>query len=268
MSNSTEQKFLELHQDEYISNFIRNNTFWKPFTTNLLLEIFRMKSPKTVFIDVGANIGYFTLIAANSNVPTIAFEPINENFKLLGKTIERNNYSKLVNYYKIGVSDESDKILKFGVYTKNMGKCNYSDIKQDDCDYFENVKTKTLDYYFGNDSLNDLIIKIDVNGYEKNVLKGMKKVFENNKVKFIFLEFQKYDEEIFQILKDNDFLYVINLNINSDVNYIDNNSIFLQNTQYYTTLQIIEQQIKNNPSKSQRSLLLYKVENPLNVFGT
>lgn len=78
---------LRLHvhgeQDQCISRRLRDTGIWEPFETSLLLRWLR---PGDVFVDVGANIGYFSLLAASVVGPqgaVFAFEPDPDNFRLL-----------------------------------------------------------------------------------------------------------------------------------------------------------------------------------------
>ncbi len=69
--------------DQYVSATIARDGIWEPQETRLLLATLR---PGDVFVDVGANIGYFTLIASRAvgeSGAVLAFEPEAENFRLL-----------------------------------------------------------------------------------------------------------------------------------------------------------------------------------------
>ena len=72
---------LNLHEsDEYISKYIRDNNTWEPLTTEIILELLKENTPDTVFVDIGANIGYFSMLAASKNFPVVAFEPVEANY--------------------------------------------------------------------------------------------------------------------------------------------------------------------------------------------
>ena len=114
---------LNLHENgEYISDFIRKNGCWEPLVSEVLLELLRSKAPNTVFVDIGANIGYFTLFAAAEGVPVVAFEPIAANYRLLSKSVEENNCQNLVRTFMIPLSDTKER-LTINVANYNMGMC-------------------------------------------------------------------------------------------------------------------------------------------------
>ena len=75
-------------------------------TTDLLKDLLH---PGMIFVDVGANIGYFSLLAANlvgTEGTVYAFEPEPGNHELLRKNIELNSYSNIVMIQK-AVSNKS-----------------------------------------------------------------------------------------------------------------------------------------------------------------
>ena len=77
---------MSLHEeDEQVSREILEQGIWEAFETAIVIN--RLK-PGNVFIDVGANIGYYTLLASSivgMEGQVIAFEPERKNFELLGQ---------------------------------------------------------------------------------------------------------------------------------------------------------------------------------------
>lgn len=76
--------------DQYISRRLREEGIWEPYETALLLASLR---PGDVCVDVGANIGYFSVIAAHAVGPAgavFAFEPGEANFALLRDNLALN----------------------------------------------------------------------------------------------------------------------------------------------------------------------------------
>lgn len=86
------QLYVHGPQDKFVSRTIRETGLWEPYETSLLQQILR---PGSVFVDVGANIGYFSVVAANlvgSAGQVIAFEPDPLNFSLLKASIALNGF--------------------------------------------------------------------------------------------------------------------------------------------------------------------------------
>ena len=77
---------------------------------NLVVRSFSGKD-NTVFIDVGANIGYLTATAlAVGASQTISFEPFYENAGVLMSTIEQNHWKKRATVYMNTVGYESNRV--------------------------------------------------------------------------------------------------------------------------------------------------------------
>ena len=77
------QLYVHGEQDQFVSRRIREEGIWEPYETSLVLALLR---PGHVCVDVGANIGYFSILAAavvGEAGAVFAFEPDPENFALL-----------------------------------------------------------------------------------------------------------------------------------------------------------------------------------------
>lgn len=135
-------------------------------------------------LDVGANIGYYTLIFAKlvgKNGKVYAFEPDIDNFRLLQKNVRINNHKNVITINK-AVGDYNKKIRLYRS-KENMGNHKIYD-DHSSRDSIE-VKMMTLDK-FKNRKID--FIKIDVEGAEPAVIKGGKNLFLKNKP-IIFTEF-------------------------------------------------------------------------------
>ena len=147
-----------------------------------------------IVVDVGASIGYFTLLAAKlvgNKGKVFAFEPGPENFKILKKNVEVNKYDNIILEQK-SVSDINGKInLNF---TEHIG-FHSTDFSSDDPVCLRLPTTSiTLDKYFENLNLIGKInfIKMDVEGGEFKVLSGMRTILKQQKNLKILTEFMKY----------------------------------------------------------------------------
>lgn len=133
------------------------------------------------FFDIGANIGSYTILAGVENeANVISIEPIPSTFKRLTNNIKLNNLSKSVKAYNIGLGD-SDSILKF---TTSHDTINHV-AKDYDKDVVE-VQVSSFDNKFEIESIS--LMKIDVEGFETMVLKGMSKSLNNQNLKAIIIE--------------------------------------------------------------------------------
>ena len=128
----------------------------------------------SVFLDVGANIGLFSLNASNiiKTGEILAFEPMSKNFDKLTEHIKRNNI-KSIKAFKKAVSDRHSLLT---IYTdandKNNGMASvYGDTEAG----HERVEAVCLDDFLMAQGISRLdFIKIDIEGYELPALHGLK----------------------------------------------------------------------------------------------
>lgn len=99
------QLYVHDARDQCVSRRIRDEGIWEPFETSLLLELLR---PGDVFVDVGANIGYFTVLAASrvgDSGAVFAFEPDPDNYRLLQANTALNAVAHRVTCVPAALSD-------------------------------------------------------------------------------------------------------------------------------------------------------------------
>lgn len=141
---------------------------------------------KDVFVDIGAHLGGYTCLVGKAlkKGKVYSFEIDKKVFDLLKENIKLNNL-KNVNAYNIGVSDKKGfvKIPK----KKDIDPGLAIDTKLKKNKKYLTIKSTKLDSFFKNKQQKPTIIKIDVEGAEFLVLKGMKKLLEKENLK-IFLE--------------------------------------------------------------------------------
>ena len=92
-------------RDQTISRYIREQGIWEPYETSLVLS---MLQPGDVFVDVGANIGYFSVLAAcvvGEGGAVFAFEPDPDNFRLLRANVALNGFQQQVVTVEAGLAD-------------------------------------------------------------------------------------------------------------------------------------------------------------------
>jgi len=191
----------EMYLDPSDSLRLSTNGVFEPYTTQVIK---RNISSGDIVIDIGANIGYFTLIMAKcirENGKVFSFEPEPKNFELLKKNVEINNYSNVILEKKaIGNKTGTTNLYladkKNNVFSSGMHRIFRSDLVSQIPDPIS-VNIIKLDDY-----LQDLkfikkirLIKIDVEGAEFDVLKGMNKILDENKEIEIVMEFSSENLE-------------------------------------------------------------------------
>ena len=145
----------------------------------------KILKPGMIFVDVGANIGYFSLIAAKligDSGEVFAFEPDKNNFSLLQKNINVNGYKNITAIKKA----VSDKVGTAKFYLEKENLCAHSLTPKINCDFIE-IEMISLDEYFKDKKIN--VVKIDVEGMEPAVLSGMEKLIKANESMAIITEY-------------------------------------------------------------------------------
>lgn len=92
-------------RDRFVSQRIREEGLWEPYETALVQAILK---PGSVFVDVGANIGYFSVIAAalvGDSGAVFAFEPDPENCRLLRLNAAHNGMADIIEVVEAGLAD-------------------------------------------------------------------------------------------------------------------------------------------------------------------
>jgi FkbM family methyltransferase len=158
-----------------------------------------------VFVDVGANIGSYTILAsAEIGAKSISVEPAPSTFGFLTDNISLNNIGDLVEMHNIALADNNG-LIKF---TETQDTVNHV-ATDNDKDVIE-VQVDTLDNIIK--ATNPCLIKIDVEGYESEVLKGASETLKNPFLKALIVELngsgKRYgydDKNVHKKLIDNGF---------------------------------------------------------------
>ena len=136
------------------------------------------------FLDIGANSGYFSFYFANkfNNLKVKAFEPNIDAFEKFKKTLIKNSFND-VEIFNYGLSDVEKKVKMITWYKHGHAKTNL--VILEDNFNTNNSKIYETDLKVGDEVLNfkneKLCIKIDVEGHELSVLKGLAKNLRENK---------------------------------------------------------------------------------------
>jgi FkbM family methyltransferase len=164
-----------------LNEHITSSIFWKGYYSEPELNtLSSLLEEDSVFIDIGANKGVFTIFSAKrlSKGRVLSFEPADLNLKILEKNIIKNGF-KNIKLFKIGLSDKSQTIPIYGPShpyldgTKNEGALSiFSSNKVDQ--FLQKIAVDTLDHILEKEDLKKInVIKIDVEGSEPEVLRGM-----------------------------------------------------------------------------------------------
>tara|TARA_B110000971_G_C20021900_1_gene506774 strand:+ start:644 stop:1417 length:774 start_codon:yes stop_codon:yes gene_type:complete len=193
--------------------YLRGN--YEAAQINFLSEEIK-KNNLDIFIDVGAHMGFYSITMAEQKISVYSFEPIKNNFEQLKKNIKINNITNIIEY-NIALSDKKqiidlwvtdvNKTGGFSVYDEQdeeLKKYNSNSITtiKGLCDRADNILTLKD---------NRIAIKIDVERHEENVLVGMKKILDQNKILMQIEIFDTRKDRIFSLLKKSGFRLINNI---------------------------------------------------------
>jgi FkbM family methyltransferase len=144
---------------------------YEPATTAVLMTLAR---PGDLVIDVGANVGYFSILCASLGAEVHAFEPEPEVAEQLHRSADLNDFPMPLRVNLVALADRpgphSLHRSPAGVHTGNSSLLRLPHLSNVDA---LNVETDTLDHYFQTHRLRRArALKIDVEGAERLVLSG------------------------------------------------------------------------------------------------
>jgi len=163
-------------------------------------------NPGDVVIDVGSSLGLMTTVASSivgESGKVLSFEPDKDRFINLTNSLKINDCSNVLTFnFGLGAIKENKKLYK--------DRNSPSMINVDENYPHEDVQVEVLDEILKTKNINSAnFIKIDVEGYEMNVLKGAKKLLSSKSAPIICIEYTVAREQlselsntIFAFLKD------------------------------------------------------------------
>jgi FkbM family methyltransferase len=137
--------------------------------------------PEDLFVDVGANVGSYTIIAACAvGARCIAFEPDSKTVEALRANVTANSAEGRVDIRQSVVGDQ------VGEATFTIGRDTHNHVVDPGTDHSVTIPATTLDAALEGES--PTIIKVDVEGYEQAVLRGASNVMSNPRLLAAILE--------------------------------------------------------------------------------
>lgn len=180
-----------IHPDMYFASGYTQYIF-EPESLDFIRDTFQ---PGQTFLDIGANVGYFSLFCSKlggQNSRIIAFEPGEFAFGLLQKNKEINGFDQLETI-KAGFG-EKDEVVSFNSGMPGMEVYNsLGDIVHPSADasQFSRIPVQLFNgsRWLKNNNIEHIdLMKLDVEGGEYPVLKGMVEMFQSQKISRLLVE--------------------------------------------------------------------------------
>lgn len=182
-----------------------------------LLDFIDDLSPRSVYFDIGASTGVFAMYAASKGICTYCFEPEVCNFNILNTNafLNSSNIHSNFNAFNVAISDDSRvdslfiKEFSPASHEKVLGKpSSRGKSGSFNQEYEQRVICLSLDNFCRLENIMPTDLKIDVDGAELSVLKGMIDQLEGKILKRIFIELSEVEPhsmECIEMLKSYDF---------------------------------------------------------------
>jgi len=208
-----------------INGFVMYLDFLDPIDRNIILnktyEIEEIKilnklintKSSTKFIDIGANCGFYSFQFAMQNLEVLAFEPNSEALLKMNKTITKNqNLKDRIKVFPYGLSNINSKMNMRSMVKYDYIQTGGSGITTDKVSKNYSYVVYEGEFKIGDQVLNfkrdNLAIKIDVEGHELNVLKGIQNLLKSNKCIIQIEIFEKNFDLVNSYLLENNFTLV------------------------------------------------------------
>jgi FkbM family methyltransferase len=146
-----------------------------------MMVMLHLLNEDDLFLDIGSNIGSYTVLASGvRKATTWAFEPDPESVRTLKRNIEINGIQDRVVVHELALGDTEGEVS----FTRGLDTMNRVVTKEE-----ENVRkicVRTLDSLIATNR--PIMMKIDVEGFEEQVVRGAEAVISRESLRVIELE--------------------------------------------------------------------------------
>ncbi len=193
--------------------------FYNDYEPHIAKFVMRELKEGDLAIDVGTHIGYWTLTFSSlvgDSGKVFGFEAEPTNFEKLERNIQFNKKSNILAHH-CAISNYHGRV-QFRLSPYNDGGGGVANENANNTDGLDciDVPCAELDFFLGDIDSQIKLVKIDVEGNELNVLKGMKKIFaSSNRPQYLIVEIghgSKDREEIRKIMSRHYDAYNMNEN--------------------------------------------------------
>lgn len=211
-------------KDIGVAHHLAMDFVWEEEITQAWLS---MLEPGTTIIDIGANFGYFGLLAAQlteKKSKVIFFEANPQLIPYINKSLAANWYHEVSTVVNAAVADKPGKVT-LNVLEDYIGSStaqSVDDLKAYMSDKMDirvaekiEVDAVTIDDYCSQNKIEKIdLIKMDIEGFEQKAYQGMRQMVKKSPSITMFVEFTKESYEnperfYQQMLKDFGYVYVI-----------------------------------------------------------
>lgn len=204
-----------------ISNGIANNGCVEKNETELVVNVVNFllaNNSSVVFYDVGANTGYYGILAAfigNGRIKTYSFEPIKEHVDILRESTALNRLENEISIFPIALGDQNEE---HNIYLSGSGSTIVKGFMNVSEENVRDIPVRKLDDMFKAGEISaPNFLKIDVEGAEFDMLSGSRELIHEFRP-IIFVEIISHIQDGNSFYNNPKSLVVINL-LRNDFGY-------------------------------------------------
>ncbi|XP_062585485.1 uncharacterized protein LOC134247161 [Saccostrea cucullata] len=178
-------------EDQWVSGNIIRQGMWEGNLVRKIHDILK-NEPEVVFLDIGANVGVFSLTVAKLGRYVIAVDALEGNVARLCRSVQDGNLGSHMTIIHNALSYQREKV-SLGTHKKNIGGTYVKKLEKMGLDKVGQnslvVDAILLDDLLEIFNIKRAVIKMDVETFEANVLKGAEKFFKAVQVDYLLMEF-------------------------------------------------------------------------------
>lgn len=171
-----------------------NISFYPMYEEGISKWIMENVKKDWVCLDLGANIGYHTMLMSQRCKKVYAFEPSTSNFKVLDENIKINKFDNVLSC-KYAVCNDNKDFMLYTAPGKEHGSPTITEKFVSDHSHSELIVGVKLDTFFNKDFKIDFL-KMDIEGAEPDAVKGMKHIIESNPQMKMIIEFVPFNGDV------------------------------------------------------------------------
>ena len=217
-----------------------------------MLFMLHVLRPDDLFIDIGANVGSYTVLASGVvGCQSISFEPVPMTFDRLGDNIALNRLGSKVKMYQMAPGDAVGKVQI--TLDENCTNHIRSNAESADASTAE-VPIQVLDQVVR--GMSPCLLKIDVEGYETLVIRGAEESLANESLRVVIMELNgsgsryNFDElEIVEKMKSRGFATATYDPFNRQIVLLDGKCLSSGNTLFVRDLPWLQDRVANAPKR-------------------
>ena len=175
-------------EDVYISGTITRGDVWEQHIVRKFQNVLQLH-PDTCVIDLGANIGQYSLIAANMGHKVLAVEPYLPSLKRFHKAILKGNLTSKIKVLQNAVSDKRE-FVNIKANVDNQGDARIYPMSYDLCmgQSCQGVKAIHMNDLIPYIQSKECILKLDIQGFEHRAFVHAQLLLGKISIPYIFME--------------------------------------------------------------------------------